>query len=343
MKKSIKISLIIIFFVLAAVAVYAYSVYRDIFKSNITNDIYIYIPSNSTYEDLIDTLQYSKVVIDLSSFQQTARLKKFGDNIHPGRYKLDSGMTNNQLVNMFRSGKQSPVKVTFNNIRTIHDLASKACSDIEADSLALVELLNDESVINEYGFNMNNIVGMFIPNTYELYWNTSAVEFVEKMKKEYDKFWNEDRIQKAEKIGLTKQEISVLASIVQAEQRAHNDEKAKVAGLYINRLNRNMLLQSDPTLIFASGDFTKKRVLNRDKEIESPYNTYKYAGLPPGPINMPEISSIDAVLNYEKHNYIFMCAKEDFSGYHNFSTNAKQHGIYAGRYQQALNKRKIWK
>ena len=343
MKKTIKVSLIILLIIIAGGAIYAYSVYREIFKANISSEHYLLIPTNSSYEDVLDSLKASEVLPDIGSFKKTASLKNFKDVIHPGRYKLEKGMTNNQLVNMLRCGRQTPVKLTFNNIRTINDLASKVSKVIEADSLFIIEYLHDEKNISQYGFDSKTIISMFIPNTYEFYWNTNAKKFIDKMKYEYDKFWSEDRVKKAESIGLSQKEVSILASIVQAEQRAHNDEKRRVAGLYINRLSRKMLLQSDPTLIFASGDFTKKRVLNKDKEIESPYNTYKYAGLPPGPINLPEISSLDAVLNYEKHNYIFMCAKEDFSGYHNFSTNAKQHGIYARRYQQALNKKKIWK
>lgn len=343
MKKTVKVFLFVLLIIIASGIIYAFTVYKDVFKANVQYEFYLLIPTNSVYNDVLDSLTASEVVQDIGSFKKTASLKKFKDGIHPGRYKLEKGMTNNQLVNLLRSGRQTPVKLTFNNIRTVNDLASKVSKVIEADSLFIIELLNDEKVTSEYGFEPKTIISMFIPNTYEFYWNTDAKKFINKMKNEYDKFWSEDRIKKAESIGLSKKEVSILASIVQAEQRAHNDEKSKVAGLYINRLNRNMLLQSDPTLIFASGDFSKKRVLNKDKDIESPYNTYKYAGLPPGPINLPERSSLDAVLNYEKHNYIFMCAKEDFSGYHNFSTNAVQHGIYARRYQQALNKKKIWK
>jgi UPF0755 protein len=343
MKKSLKIALLIFGVVLIIGLLYGYSVYRDIFKSNVSTEGYVYIPTNATFDEFTDSLKTSGLIDDFKSFKQTASIKKFNDQVYPGRYKLSSGMTNNQLVNMFRSGKQAPIHLTFNNIRTKEELAGKISIFIEADSMSISDLLNDESYISKFGFNKRNIISMFIPNTYEIYWNTSAKNFIDRMNKEYNTFWNDERKKKAETINLSQQEVSILASIVQAEQRAHNDEKPRVAGLYINRLERDMLLQSDPTLIYASGDFTKKRVLNRDKEIESPYNTYKYPGLPPGPINMPEISSIDAVLNYEEHNYIFMCAKEDFSGYHNFSTNARQHGIYARKYQQALNKRKIWK
>ncbi len=339
----LKIVVLITILIVIIAGIFGYSTYKDIFKPNVKFKKLIYIPTGANFQTIIDSLQSVEILYDINSFKKTAKIKKFSNKVHPGRYLLKKGMTNNEIVNIFRSGKQTPVKVTFNNNRTIYDFAGKISKITEPDSSEIIEVLKDENFIKQLGFNSQNIIGMFIPNTYEVYWNISAKDFVKRMKKEYDKFWTEDRENKAKKLNLTKKEVSILASIVQAEQQAHPDERAKVAGLYINRLKRGMLLQSDPTLIFASGNFSKKRVLNKDKEIDSPYNTYMYAGLPPGPINMPDISSIDAVLNYQHHNYIFMCAKEDFSGYHNFSTNARQHGIYARRYQQALNKKKIWK
>ncbi len=341
-KKIIYTTLIITILILLFGGIYAYSVYKDIFKPNINKDTFLLIPSNSDYHQVLDSLKHINALEDINSFIKTAKLKKY-NKIRSGRYELKKGMTNNEIVNILRSGRQTPVKLTFNNIRTINDFAGKISKQIEPDSGSIVKLLNNKNFVKQFGFNKQNIISMFIPNTYEIYWNTSSEDFIKRMKKEYDRFWNAKRKEKAKQLNLTLKEVSILASIVQAEQQAHPDERAKVAGVYINRLKRGMLLQSDPTLIFASGDFTKKRVLNKDKEIDSPYNTYMYAGLPPGPINMPDISSIDAVLNYQHHNYIFMCAKEDFSGYHNFSTNARQHGIYARRYQQALNRKKIWK
>ncbi len=338
----IKIVIIILLVLVTASGLYGYSVYKDIFKENVKHRAVIYIPEGCNLSELKDTLASNDVLENLNSFLQTASLKKF-KKVHSGRYILKPGMTNNEIVNIFRSGKQTPVKLTFNNIRTINDFAGKISSKLELDSATLISLLTDENYIKQFGFDKQNIIGMFIPDTYEIYWNITPEKFVERMKKEYDKFWNNERKQKAKKLNLTQKEVTVLASIVQAEQSAHPEERPAIAGLYINRLKRGMLLQSDPTLIFASGDFSKKRVLNKDKETDSPYNTYMYAGLPPGPINMPDKSSIDAVLNYKHHNYIFMCAKEDFSGYHNFSANARQHEIYARRYRQALNKRKIWK
>ena len=343
-KNLIRTLIILLVSITGLTAVFAYSKYKEIFRQNVLINSVLYIPSNSTtYQTLTDSLKANKALKDFKSFEFTANLKNLKKRVHSGKYTLKKGMTNNEIVNILRSGNQTPVKLTFNNNRTINDFTGKIAKFIEPDSASIANLLHNEDFIKQFGFNKLNIISMFIPNTYEVYWDISSEDFIKRMKKEYDRFWNNDRKEKAKQLNLTLREVSILASIVQAEQMAHPDERPKVAGLYINRLKRGMLLQSDPTLIFASGDFTKKRVLNKDKEINSPYNTYMYAGLPPGPINMPEISSIDAVLNYEHHNYIFMCAKEDFSGYHNFSTNARQHGIYARKYQQALNKLKIWK
>jgi len=250
-------------------------------------------------------------------------------------------MSNNELVNLLRSGKQVPVKLTFNSIRTPEQLAGKVAKQIEADSTDIIKLLKSESFTSSYGFNKYTIMTMFIPNTYEVYWNMSAEDFFRRMANEYKNFWTEERKQKAKNINLMQSQVSILASVVQAEQSVHHDEKRIIAGLYINRLQKRMKLESDPTLVYAVGDFEIKRVLNIHKEVESPFNTYKYLGLPPGPINLPEISSIDAVLNYQPNNYIFMCAKEDFSGKHNFAVTYNEHLRNAERYRAALNKRKI--
>lgn len=340
--KKKKIIIIFGLFILSAGLTLSYKIYDIIYKANVKKDGFLLLPTNSNFSTLKDSLLANDYIVDYKVFERVSRLKKF-ETVKAGKYKLEEGMSSMELVNMLRSGNQSPVTVTFNNIRTVEQLAGRIAPKIEEDSAGLAELFNDKEFIHKYGFDKQTLVSMFIPNSYEFYWNTSAQDFFERMYKEYDKFWTQERIQKAKEINLTPVQVSVLASIVQAEQSQRNDEKAKIAGLYINRLKKGMLLESDPTLVYALGDFTKKRLLSVDKEIESPYNTYKYAGLPPGPINMPEISSLEAVLNYEKHEYIFMCAKEDFSGYHYFSTNLRQHEIYAQRYRNALNKNKIWK
>ena len=250
-------------------------------------------------------------------------------------------MTNLEAVKLLRSGAQTPLDITFNNVRLKEELAEKICSGIAADEDRFFALLQDTAVIRSYGFNQYTIVSMFIPNTYEVYWTISEKELLDRMKTEYDRFWNDERRAKAEKIGMTPEEVSTLASIVEAESK-RIDEKPKIAGVYINRLEKGMALQADPTLVYAAGDFSIKRVLNKHKEIESPYNTYKYPGLPPGPINIPPISAIDAVLNFTSHNYLYFCAKEDFSGYHNFATNLTAHLNNARRYQNALNKARLY-
>ncbi len=249
-------------------------------------------------------------------------------------------MSNTQLVNRLRSGEQAPVSLIFNSIRTKQQLAGRIGKQLEADSVALLKLLNDKAFVKKLGFTADNILCLFIPNTYEFFWNTGPEQFISRMAKEYKRFWNEDRTGKLEKIGLKQSEASILASIVEMES-TKNDEKPIIAGVYINRLKKGIKLEADPTLIFALGDFTIQRVLNKDLQFDSPYNTYKYAGLPPGPISLPSIVSIDAVLSPVHHNYLFFCAKADLSGYHNFSATLQQHIRYAREYQAALNKMNI--
>ncbi len=244
-------------------------------------------------------------------------------------------MTNREVLNMLRGGNQVPVRVSIHNVRLTSDLAEKVTRNLSITREEFSAALVSFTMSNKYGFNADNILTMFIPNTYEMYFNTAADKVVDRFYYEYEKFWNEERVAKANSIGLTPVEVSILASIVQAES-VKKDEAPIIAGLYINRLKQGIALQADPTLVFAVGDFTLKRVLNEHKEIDSPYNTYKYPGLPPGPINMPEIASIDAVLNYQVNDYIYMCAREDFSGYHNFTASYNEHLRNAQKYQQAL-------
>ncbi len=332
--------------ILAITAHLGYKYYGYIFKPNISTpegkNQLIFIPGNSSFNDVVDTLERNELLIDAQGFRWVAKHKKYPERIIPGCYKIKDGMTNNELINLLRSGVQTPVKVTFNNIRTLPQLAGHIAKRIEPDSLQLITLMNDSSLIKKYGFNEATFISMFIPNTYEFYWTTSAKSFLDRMNREYRKFWNKSRTEKAEAVGLTPVEVSTLASIVD-EETAKNDEKPVVAGLYLNRLKKGIKLQADPTIKYAIGDFTVKRILNKDLKIDSPYNTYLYAGLPPGPIRIPSIQGIDAVLNYKKHNYLYMCAKEDFSGYHNFSATLKQHNIYAARYRKALREKKIWR
>jgi UPF0755 protein len=249
-------------------------------------------------------------------------------------------MSNKDVISLLRSGRQTPVNVIFNNIRTKEQLAEKIGEQIEAPAQSILNLLNDADYTKKLGFTPDNILAMFIPNTYELYWNTSADKFIRKMKKENDLFWTPTRLAKSKKIELTPIQISVIASIVQLESNKE-DEKPVIAGVYINRFKKDWKLEADPTLVYALGDFTVNRVLNAYKEIDSPYNTYMYKGIPPGPICLPTISSLNAVLNYTNHTYMYFCAKEDFSGYHSFASTYEKHLENARRFQKALDRKGI--
>ncbi|MDD2634425.1 MAG: endolytic transglycosylase MltG [Bacteroidales bacterium] len=334
--------LLIIFIVIIIIGIVGYifskKYYDYIFAANLIIDeevAYIYIPNESEYEDVLEILESSGYVIDIEAFNQVAEWKKYPVRVLPGRYKLSNGMSNNELVDLLRSGKQTTVRLSFISLRSLPILAGKVAVYIEADSTEIVNLLMDDETASKYGFNNKTFSAMFIPNTYEFYWNTTAENFVERMAVEYKKFWTDDRKQKAANLNMTQSEVSTLASIIEKETQK-NDEKTRMAGVYINRLKKGMLLQADPTVVFAVGDFTLKRVLNRHLKIDSPYNTYMYAGLPPGPICIPSTSSIDAVLNYENHSYYYFCAKDDFSGYHVFASSLSQHNANARKYHNAL-------
>ncbi len=320
--------------------------YQRIFSPNVElkdSSIEFFVRSGDDYTAVYKALISQNIIQDSSSFDWVAQRKKYPELVKAGRYLILDGMNNNQLVNLLRSGEQNSIRLILRSVRTKTELAANVAKYIEADSLSVISLLDDNAFCAQYGFNTTTIFSLFLPNTYEFYWNTTAEEFIVRMAREYKRFWNEDRVVKARSLNLSQSEVSTLASIVQSEQAAKKDERAVVAGLYLNQLRKGMRLESDPTLIHAIGDFTIKRVLNIHKEINSPYNTYRNAGLPPGPILLPEIESIDAVLNASKHNYLFMCAKEDFSGYHNFSESYREHVNNAKRYQRELNKRKIYK
>ena len=347
-KKSGFRKFLISFLVLALFGVVGmvYELYSRVYNPNIVfaednAEKYIYIPTSSDFTKVVEVLSENGLLINSNSFEWLAKQKKYTNNIKPGRYKIDRALNNNELINLLRSGRQTPIKVTFNNLRTKEQLAGRIANQIEADSLPLLNYISDTLFHQKLGLSDDNVTCIFIPNTYEFYWNTSADQFVKRMLKEYQKFWNNDRKKKADKIKLNYYEVATLASIVEKEQNIKRDERPEIAGLYLNRIKKKMKLESDPTLIFALGDFTIKRVLNKDKKVDSPFNTYKHKGLPPGPICIPSINSIDAVLNASNHKYIFMCAKEDFSGYHNFAKTYAKHLINARKYQKALNKRKI--
>ena len=303
-------------------------------------DTCITIAPNTEFKALRDSLYAKHVLHELISFGVMSKILKYNKNVKAGRYKIKSNMNNWDAIRMLRAGIQEPVVLTFNNVRTNEELAGKITKNLMIDSSSFLDLLHNKEYIGSYGFTKETIQGMFIPNSYQVYWTFSAEKIFERLHKEYTSFWNKDRTKKATQIGLTIKEVTTLASIVEAET-AKNDEKRRVAGVYMNRIKRGMLLQADPTVKFAWGDFSLKRILFKHLEINSPYNTYKYKGLPPGPINSPSISSIDAVLHYENHEYIFFCAKEDFSGYHNFAKSASGHAKNRNKYIRALNKHNI--
>jgi len=338
---------IILFVVVLGLAGGAYFIYQAIFSPNVwvsdeKEEFTIYIKPTDTFADLKTQLYNNGLIIHRANFEWWAKQKKYDQHIKPGMYLLTNGLSNEDLINMLRSGEQEPVRLIFNNVRLKKDLANKISTQLNVDSTKLLRMLNDSVVAAKYGFSTETFATMFIPNTYFVNWNTSAEKFIERMNYEYRQFWNDSRRNKAIALDLSPVEVSILASIVEKETQ-QNAEKAKVAGVYINRLKRGWRLQADPTLIYALGDFTIKRVLKEYLNINSPYNTYRYAGLPPGPICIPSISSIDAVLNAENHSFLYFCAKPDYSGYHNFAKNNTMHNINAQAYRNFLNKERIFK
>jgi UPF0755 protein len=345
-KKTSAKSKIILALVLAVLVIggyFGFNFYRVYFAPNATgNEKYIYVPTGATLDDLFEELRRKDILTEIGTFSQAAAKMDLGRALKPGRYKLAKGMSNRSIINMLKSGNQDPVKLKFQNLRKKENFAGYLARNLEPDSLTFLNLLDSAALIEKYGFNKDNSYVMFIPNTYEMYWNVTAPDFFDRMHKEYDKFWNAERKQKAAALNLSPIQVSILASIVDAEA-LYDKEMPIIAGLYLNRLNKGILLQADPTVIFANDDFTVKRVTNALLRVDSRYNTYKYAGLPPGPIMMPSINAIDAVLNREQNNYIYMCAKEDFSGYHNFAVTVQEHERNAKKYRDALNKRNIYK
>ncbi|WP_456378836.1 endolytic transglycosylase MltG [Lutibacter sp.] len=335
---------ILIFSLLIAIGgILGYNYYIKIYKPNTIKEGFLYIPTNSNFEDVQNLVR--PFLKRVKPFTWVANKKNYPNTIKPGKYLISKGLNNNELINLLRSGKQTTVKLAFNNQDTFEKLAGRIAAQIEPDSISILNALTDTSFITEAGFNVNTALGMYIPNTYEFYWNTSAKTFRNKMLKEYHKFWNTSRLEKAKNLNLTKNEVSTLASIVQKET-ANVAERPMVARLYLNRLRDKWPLQADPTIIFAlkkelGTNTVIKRVLTKDLNIESPYNTYKNIGLPPGLIAMPDISSIDAVLNPSKHNYYYMCASVTNIGKHEFAKTLQQHNRNASKYQLWLNKQGV--
>ncbi len=334
----------IVLLILIIIAGYfGYDKYKQIFTPNVPAKLeneYLLIPTGSTFEELLETLKKEQFIIDETSFVWVAeQMKYIKPEIRSGRYQIQPNWSNRSLINHLRNGKQATVKVILNNERLLSEVAGKVSKVIEADSLEIIELLENKSYLDQFGLNPETAMSVFIPNTYDFFWNTNETKFFEKMLSENEKFWKKDnRLEKAKKLALSKEEVYTLASIVEKETN-QKDEKQRMAGVYINRLKIGMPLQADPTVVFATRDFGAKRVLNRHTEFDSPYNTYMYAGLPPGPISMASISSIDGVLNAEDHKFLYFCAKGDGTGYHSFAKTLSGHNDNARQYAKNLKKR----
>lgn len=341
-----KILLAIVGIGLVLGGIFAYMVYSAFLSPNTSfeeDQVIVHVRSEAGFEEVKDSL--SRYLTDIKTFGQAAQKKGYASNIKGGRYAIKKGMNNNEIVNSLRS-KNLPVKVSFNNQERLENLAGRIATQIEADSVSLLSAMRDPEFLSENNLVAANELAIYLPNSYEFFWNTSAEAFRDRMLKEYQRFWTDERIEKAKKQGLTPNEAIALAAIVHKET-AKIDERPRVAGLYLNRLKTNMLLQADPTVIYAikkhrnDFDMVIKRVLYKDLEIDSPYNTYKYGGVPPGPITMPDISAIEAVLNPEQHDYIYMVANVENFGYHKFAKTAAQHNRNKVQYVRWINEQGI--
>ena len=339
------ISKIFVIISLAIIVLISYIGFKIFFKSNTSFEdkfVYFYVKSGSSAEDLINSI--SNYIIDIDTFTKAAKTKKYLENIKAGRFKLNKGDNNNNIINSLRS-KNIPVKVTFNNIQTIQELSGYISNKIEADSMSLINSFTNKDFLKNLNLTSDSVLSLFLPNTYEFFWNTSADDFREKMVKEFNIYWNENRIKKASKINLNPIEVSILASIVQKET-PKVDERPTIAGVYLNRLSKGMKLQADPTIVYViklqkGFDKTIKRVLYKDLRIRSDYNTYLNKGLPPGPIVTPDFSAIEAVLNPATHNFIFFVADVSNPGYHLFSRTLLEHNRKKRQYTRWLKERNI--
>ncbi|MBK7096276.1 MAG: endolytic transglycosylase MltG [Saprospiraceae bacterium] len=340
--RNLKLSILAIFIALVGSGLFLRKwLWMDNVKPE-SGDTELLIPTGSKYEDVVRILKEKDILKSYASFELVAKVLKYkGKDTPSGRYIVKPNMSSFALVRMLRAGFQTPVNLTFNNVRTINELAGKIGKYIEPDSQDLLNVLLDSAYLKDMGFNKFNILSMFIPNTYEFFWNTNPDKFFRRMKSEHEKFWqSSDRIAKAKKLGLNQDEIYTLASIVEKETLV-SSEKSTISSVYLNRLRSGQRLQADPTVVFASGDFSLKRIYEKHTQIKSPYNTYRNTGLPPGPICMPDLSTVDAVLNTKDTDYMFFCATGDGSGSHRFAVTFRQHVENANRYRELLNKQDI--
>ncbi|MFC7358587.1 endolytic transglycosylase MltG [Jejudonia soesokkakensis] len=337
-----KILIAVLLLGLVGMAIFSWYVYSAVFAPNTAfnnKEAHVYIPTNASFNNVLEELE--PLLKDRSSFVKVATKKEYTSNIKAGHYVITNGMSNNDIVNTIRS-RNVPINIKFNNKERLEDLAGHLANQIEPDSITLLNTMRNSEFLTTSGFSEATALGMYIPNTYEVYWNTSAENFRSKMLNEYNRFWTPERNQKAKNIGLTRDQVISLAAIVQKET-AKVDERPRVAGVYINRLQSGMPLQADPTVIYAKKrsennfDQIIKRVLYKDLEINSPYNTYLNIGVPPGPIAMPDITAIDAVLNFEKHEYLYFVADVTNFGYHKFAKTLAQHNRNKAEYVRWIN------
>lgn len=332
----ISASLAILLLGIAGIAHIYYYFFAQPFQ--ITETAYIYIDRDDNVDSVYQKIIKTGNPKQMHGFESLVKYK--GYTPKTGRYAIKPTDNMRYLHRRLSMGYQSPVMLTVGSVRTLDRMARNVARQLMIDSTEVARLMADTAYIRSIGYSKETLPALFIPNTYEVYWNLSAEELMQRMVKENKAFWNDKRMNQAKAIGLTPIEVATLASIVE-EETANQNEKPMVAGLYINRLQRGMLLQADPTVKFSLQEFGLKRILYKHLEVDSPYNTYKYAGLPPGPIRVPSYQGLESVLNYTKHNYLYMCAKEDFSGTHNFAVTSAQHAANARRYQQALNRKGI--
>ena len=332
---------------LAAVVVmgwFAYQKYAAYLMPNVPLELkeeFVHIPSNSSFEEIVELLHNQGFIKNKESFVEVSeRLKYKRENMRSGRFKIESGSNNYSLVKLLRNGEQAPVDLILTNARLLEEIAGKVARFIEPDSVEILKVFTNPGTLKEYGYTLETLPSLFIPNTYEFFWNTSPQEFMKRMQKEHKAFWNKNnRLAKAKEKNLTPAQAYTMASIVERETN-QNSEKKRMAGVYMNRYRIGMRLQADPTCVFATRDFTARRVTNYHLEFKSPYNTYLNVGLPPGPISMASIPSIDAVLEHEDHKYIYFCAKPDGSGFHSFAKTLAQHNRNAAAYHKSIRNRR---
>ena len=343
-----KIAIAIVLLGLIGAGIFSYYIYSVMLVSNTSfnsKEAYIFVGSDATFAEVRADLE--PLLKDIETFETLAKQKKYVNNIKAGRFLITKGMTNNDIINSIRS-RNLPIKIAFNNQHTLADLASRISSQIEADSTALITAFTDKEFLESHDFTEANALGMYLPNSYEFFWNTSATTFRKRMLKEYNRFWNASRLEKAKSIGLTPHDVIALAAIVHEESKQAS-EQPRIAGVYINRLNNAWPLQADPTVKYAAYQLPKykntiiKRVLNVHKLISSPYNTYKNKGLPPGLIAMPDLTAIEAVLNYEQHSYFYFAADAQNPGFHRFAKTLRGHNQNARMYHSYLDRRGVRK